>query len=68
VKRSPVRTGTKVEPIRSFPRENVCCALQRDLRGYGSLFAQHVTQANGGRDFEFLVDRSETPDPPMYPS
>lgn len=40
----------------------------RYLRGYGSLFSQHVTQANHGCDFEFLADRSETPDPPVYPT
>lgn len=30
-------------------------------RGYGQLFIEHVTQANKGADFDFLVGRSGTP-------
>jgi len=38
----------------------------RYRRGYGALFAQHVTQANEGCDFEFLADRSPMPEPDIY--
>jgi dihydroxy-acid dehydratase len=33
------------------------------LRGYGALFAQHVTQANEGCDFRFLADQRPVPEP-----
>ena len=35
-------------------------------RGYGQLFAQHVTQAHQGCDFDFLQDRSKTPEPDIH--
>src|SRR5262245_33695282 len=35
----------------------------RYRRGYGALFAQHVTQANEGCDFEFLADQSAVAEP-----
>ena len=38
----------------------------RYQRGYGALFAQHVTQANEGCDFAFLSDRSAVPEPEIF--
>jgi dihydroxy-acid dehydratase len=38
----------------------------RYRRGYGALFAQHVTQANEGCDFEFLADQSTVPEPDIF--
>jgi len=38
----------------------------RYRRGYGALFAQHVTQADQGCDFAFLSDRHEVPEPDIY--
>ena len=38
----------------------------RYLRGYGALFAQHVTQADKGCDFAFLADRQAVPEPDIY--
>ena len=38
----------------------------RYARGYGALFAQHVTQANEGCDFAFLADRSPVAEPDIY--
>lgn len=35
-------------------------------RGYGQLFAKHVTQANEGCDFDFLQNRDKTDDPKIY--
>ncbi|MBT3549927.1 MAG: dihydroxy-acid dehydratase [Rhodospirillaceae bacterium] len=35
-------------------------------RGYTSLFAQHVTQADEGCDFDFLHAGGDTPEPPIY--
>jgi len=35
-------------------------------RGYGALFAQHVTQANLGCDFDFLERGTATPDPEIH--
>ncbi len=35
-------------------------------RGYGSLYAKHVTQANQGCDFDFLETDEETPDPEIH--
>ena len=36
-------------------------------RGYGALYAEHVTQADQGCDFEFLARPSATPDPEPNP-
>jgi dihydroxy-acid dehydratase len=38
----------------------------RYLRGYGALFAAHVTQANEGCDFDFLERGEPTPDPEIF--
>jgi len=35
-------------------------------RGYGQLFARHVTQANEGCDFDFLARGAPTPDPEIH--
>jgi dihydroxy-acid dehydratase len=35
-------------------------------RGYGQLFAKHVTQAHEGCDFDFLQKRDKTDDPKIY--
>ena len=35
-------------------------------RGYGSLFLNHVTQANAGCDFDFLHAGAATPEPKIY--
>lgn len=38
----------------------------RYTRGYGALFANHVTQADKGCDFDFLHAGKPTPDPGIY--
>jgi dihydroxy-acid dehydratase len=38
----------------------------RFARGYGALFAQHITQADKGCDFDFLHGGSPTPDPEIH--
>jgi dihydroxy-acid dehydratase len=38
----------------------------RYLRGYGALFAQHVSQAHLGCDFDFLERGAPTPDPEIF--
>jgi dihydroxy-acid dehydratase len=35
-------------------------------RGYGSLFAQHVKQADEGCDFDFLEGTAPIPDPEIH--
>lgn len=35
-------------------------------RGYGALFAQHITQADKGCDFDFLHAGNPTPDPEIH--
>ena len=35
-------------------------------RGYGALFAQHITQANEGCDFRFLEGTAPTPQPEIH--
>jgi dihydroxyacid dehydratase/phosphogluconate dehydratase len=35
-------------------------------RGYGALYAQHITQANRGCDFDFLHHAAATPDPEIH--
>ena len=35
-------------------------------RGYGALFSRHVTQANEGCDFDFLVEGSPIPEPEIH--
>jgi dihydroxy-acid dehydratase len=35
-------------------------------RGYGALFAQQVSQANLGCDFELLARAGDIPDPDIY--
>jgi dihydroxyacid dehydratase/phosphogluconate dehydratase len=35
-------------------------------RGYGSLFAKHVRQANEGCDFDFLEGTEKIPDPEIH--
>jgi dihydroxy-acid dehydratase len=32
-------------------------------RGYGALFAEHITQADQGCDFEFLARPGKNPEP-----
>jgi dihydroxy-acid dehydratase len=32
-------------------------------RGYGTLYSEHITQANEGCDFDFLARRGRNPDP-----
>jgi dihydroxy-acid dehydratase len=41
-------------------------AEPRFTRGYGALFAQHVTQADKGCDFDFLHGGAPTPDPEIH--
>ena len=36
------------------------------VRGYGRLFARHVTQADRGCDFDFLADAGEVPEPAIH--
>jgi dihydroxy-acid dehydratase len=38
----------------------------RYTRGYGALFAQHVTQADQGCDFDFLHAGAPTADPEIH--
>ncbi len=38
----------------------------RYTRGYGALYAQHITQADQGCDFDFLHHGSVTPDPEIH--
>ena len=38
----------------------------RYTRGYGAIFAQHVTQANEGCDFAVLADRTPVPEPDIF--
>jgi dihydroxy-acid dehydratase len=38
----------------------------RYTRGYGALFARHITQADKGCDFDFLHAGSPTPDPEIH--
>jgi dihydroxy-acid dehydratase len=35
-------------------------------RGYGALYAQHVTQANQGCDFDFLQGTAPVPEPEIH--
>jgi len=35
-------------------------------RGYGKLFAQHITQANEGCDFDFLSEDADIPEPAIH--
>jgi dihydroxy-acid dehydratase len=35
-------------------------------RGYGRIFARHITQANEGCDFDFLESGAATPDPEIH--
>ena len=35
-------------------------------RGYGAIFAEHITQANEGCDFRFLEGTAETPEPEIH--
>ena len=35
-------------------------------RGFGALFSQHVTQADEGCDFDFLLSGAETPEPEIH--
>ncbi|MGH3320413.1 MAG: L-arabinonate dehydratase [Streptosporangiaceae bacterium] len=36
------------------------------VRGYGRLFARHVTQADKGCDFDFLAEPGEVPEPAIH--
>jgi dihydroxy-acid dehydratase len=36
------------------------------VRGFGTLYLKHVTQANEGCDFDFLADGAPTPDPEIH--
>ena len=39
---------------------------QKYKRGFGALYAQHVTQADKGCDFDFLEGTAETPEPDIH--
>ena len=41
-------------------------AEPRYTRGYGALFAEHITQADKGCDFDFLHGGAPTPDPEIH--
>jgi dihydroxy-acid dehydratase len=36
------------------------------VRGYGAMYAAHVSQANRGCDFDFLYERAATPEPAIH--
>ena len=36
------------------------------LRGYGVMYAAHVTQANEGCDFDFMMGDAPTPEPEIF--
>jgi hypothetical protein len=36
-------------------------------RGYGALYAEHITQANEGADFDFLARRAGSTGPAVNP-
>jgi dihydroxy-acid dehydratase len=38
----------------------------RFARGYGKVFAEHITQANEGCDFDFLEGTAPTPEPEIH--
>lgn len=38
----------------------------RYARGYGAMFSSHVTQANEGCDFDFLVRAAPIPEPEIH--
>jgi len=38
----------------------------RFARGYGKIFAEHITQANEGCDFAFLEGTAPTPEPEIH--
>jgi dihydroxyacid dehydratase/phosphogluconate dehydratase len=35
-------------------------------RGFTRLYVEHVTQADKGCDFDFLMGTAKTPEPPIY--
>jgi dihydroxy-acid dehydratase len=41
-------------------------APPRYERGFAKLYVEHVTQAHRGCDFDFLMGRAPTPEPPIY--
>ena len=56
VPKTSSRNGVRVDAPRA----------PRYPRGYGHLFARHVTQAHEGCDFDFLHRAAETPEPEIY--
>ena len=38
----------------------------RYTRGYGAMYSSHVTQANEGCDFDFLLEKASVPDPDIH--
>jgi dihydroxy-acid dehydratase len=47
-------------------RAGLAAATPHFGRGYGQLYAQHVTQADLGCDFDFLHRGAPTPEPPIH--
>ena len=61
---SPAAASTWTSPKTSWPRAGPSgCRRRPRTRGYGALFADHVTQADEGCDFDFLARDGEVAAP-----
>ncbi len=61
------RLDLDVNPVELERRREALVAPERPARsGYGELFAQHVTQADQGCDFDFLVHDRDVPEPVIH--
>jgi len=61
------RLNLEVDPAELAERQSRWVAPPSPYqRGYGRLFAHHVTQAHEGCDFDFLQDEGEIPDPEIH--
>lgn len=47
-------------------RRKAKVAIKKPPRGYGVLFSEHVTQANAGCDFDFLMGQAVLPEPEIF--
>lgn len=65
IKARRLHLGISDEEVERRSRDWVAPA-RRYERGYGALFAEHVTQADEGCDFDFLHSGAETPEPEIH--
>ena len=63
---APPHAARRRRRARAPPRRVDAARASHYPRGYGALYARHVTQANEGCDFDFLEGTAPVPEPEIH--